>query len=75
MISKNSSNLSEVPAALKAIHLEEDRRILDGKRAYALRQVDIQERMFLACETEWQGLSDKLLTIEGRDARVMVEHE
>ena len=74
MIAKDNANISEVSPELNAIHLKEDQHILDGKRAYALRQADIQERMSSACETEWLGLPEKLITMKGRDARVMVEH-
>lgn len=71
-----SSNLFEVlPEALKTIHLEANKSIIEGKRAYALRQADIQGRMSATCESEWEGVSQKLLTMEGRDAAVMVEHE
>lgn len=75
MITDGSTDSFAVLPALEAIRSEENQRILDGKRAYALRQADIQVCMSQACEVEWEGLSDKLLTMEGRDARVMVEHE
>ncbi|KJA24436.1 hypothetical protein HYPSUDRAFT_136378, partial [Hypholoma sublateritium FD-334 SS-4] len=61
--------------ALQAIYNERNRSIVDGKRSYALRQADIQERMSRMCQQEWEGLSEKLLTMGNRDATVMVEHE
>jgi hypothetical protein len=52
---------------------QEDIHIIDGKRAYALRQADIQTKMLEICRSKWAGLADKLLTMDGRDAKVMVE--
>ncbi|KAF8176561.1 hypothetical protein BJ912DRAFT_1024344 [Pholiota molesta] len=48
-------------------------RVIDGKRAYALRQADIQQKMHDFCQLKWSGLSERLLTMDGRDAKVMVE--
>ncbi|KJA17059.1 hypothetical protein HYPSUDRAFT_70954 [Hypholoma sublateritium FD-334 SS-4] len=49
-------------------------KILDGKRAYALRQASIQERIVDNCKYQWRGLSEQLLSMDGRDPMIMVEH-
>ena len=46
---------------------------LAGKRAYAYRQAAIRRDMRAHCETVWEGLSEKLLTMENYNALVMVE--
>ena len=51
-----------------------DDKILGGKRAYALRQANIQERISANCKYQWKGLSQKLLSMDGRDPTIMVEH-
>ena len=51
-----------------------DDKILGGKRAYALRQANIQERISANCKYQWEGLSEKLLSMDGRDPTIMVEH-
>ncbi|KAF9549373.1 hypothetical protein CPC08DRAFT_648216, partial [Agrocybe pediades] len=47
--------------------------VSEGKYAYALRQSEIRQRMRLQCDKAWVGLKDKLTTMPGRDAKVMVE--
>jgi len=46
---------------------------LEGKIAYALRQADLRKRMKLHCEEKWRELEPKLVTMDGRNAWVMVE--
>lgn len=45
---------------------------INGKRTYALRQANIQRNIQELCQSKWVGLTEKLLTMDGRDAKIMV---
>jgi hypothetical protein len=72
-IIENPLRKGDLLPALQALRDEDDRRIILGKCAYALRQADVQNRMREFCERKWTGLSEKLLSMADRDATVMVE--
>lgn len=74
-IIENPHRKGDLLPALQALRNEDDRRIISGKCAYALRQADVQNRMREFCERKWTGLSEKLLSMADRDATVMVESE
>lgn len=73
------SDLAEYPPMIRdqaprSVPPQPDAKILGGKRAYALRQANIQERIADNCKYEWRGLSEQLLSMGERDPTVMVEH-
>jgi hypothetical protein len=45
----------------------------EGKIAYAYRQAAIRDRMLNHCKLRWEKYQILLLTLEGFDAKVMVE--
>ncbi|KAF4611680.1 hypothetical protein D9613_003641 [Agrocybe pediades] len=47
--------------------------ISEGKYAYALRQAAIRHEMGLRCVNQWKGLTEKLTTMQDRDAYINVE--
>ncbi|KAF9470197.1 hypothetical protein BDN70DRAFT_821646, partial [Pholiota conissans] len=51
----------------------EHRVTIAGKQSYALRQADIQKQIRENCRGAWIGLDTKLLSMDGGDARVMIE--
>ena len=63
----------EAPIAVQEQFFESNKRLLQGKSAYALRQAAIFQRMHDHCENKWIGLSNKLIYSETHDAGIMVE--
>ncbi|KAF9474892.1 hypothetical protein BDN70DRAFT_814948, partial [Pholiota conissans] len=74
-LSKDPPLINVVSIDDEQVDREDLQSIINGKRAYTLRQADIQRTMLKFCQSKWIGLSEKLLTMEGRDARVMVERQ
>jgi hypothetical protein len=60
-------------STLQIVHDEANRRILSGKKAYATRQAHMHQQMRRLCELRWDTLTAKLLSMEGRDAAILVE--
>jgi hypothetical protein len=67
-------NIKDInPGPIRDMLERANSHIIAGKRAYALRQADIQLRMHNTCQSKWEGLHAQLTYMADRDAQVMVE--
>jgi len=58
---------------IQEMQAKEAKVILASKKCYAYRQAGMRDAMKARCDTKWVGISAKLMSMEGRDARIMVE--
>jgi len=65
-------NDTQLPAVQQLVN-KEKLCLISGKKAYALRQAEVRDRLREHCRLGWEGLANSLLSMKNGSAKIMVE--